>query len=501
MRPFIVATLLVAGTAPVAAQVQTAPVLMTPRPFLIPRAPADLDALTRLYNTSDWEGLQRLAGEIVCVAGRNASESIDADDPRDYESCTDGSSRPTGPAAGALDLQLNHVAVMWLGTDTFGKTRLMRTVVAPDGGQRHGVDLPGLSVAGGRGLSELFLSRSPLGRIATQYTSMREDDPLLSQLPGFVQGLAGPLFTAIGTLAGQIPGRVVEGVREPLHPRLAATVARVGLPFRRASIRLQAVAREPVSSAVFASEARRVAAGLMFDEVPHAPCARDLARTLSEELPPVTQAAICSAAAADSLGCLAAFDGAIAGAFDAAVRACESGKPSREALAALKTVDEAFRTLVRTGTASTADLDMTFRNRPPVHFSLGAGAAVMAAASLTRARVDTKSGLIVAAPLNRVMTMALVNWSPAGYDDKAPAMAPAERFRPFFGAALTPDFGPVVGVNVLLARGIGLTAGGALLFGKGADASEIGNRPARPEDPYELAIARAVFVGVSYTYK
>jgi hypothetical protein len=99
------------------------------------------------------------------------------------------------------------------------------------------------------------------------------------------------------------------------------------------------------------------------------------------------------------------------------------------------------------------------------------------------------------------MTTAFVNWSPGGYDEKAPSIAAAERFRPFFGAALTPDFGPVAGLNVLLARGIGVTIGGALLFGKGADASEIGGRPSRPDDPYKLAITRTAFVGLSYNYK
>jgi hypothetical protein len=80
-------------------------------------------------------------------------------------------------------------------------------------------------------------------------------------------------------------------------------------------------------------------------------------------------------------------------------------------------------------------------------------------------------------------------------------MSAAERFRPFFGAALTPDFGPAAGLNVLLVRGIGVTAGVALLFGTGADADEIGKAPSQPEDPYKLSIARAAFVGISYTYK
>jgi hypothetical protein len=97
--------------------------------------------------------------------------------------------------------------------------------------------------------------------------------------------------------------------------------------------------------------------------------------------------------------------------------------------------------------------------------------------------------------------MAFVNASLAGYDSEASDISVAERFRPFFGAALTPDFGPAFGINVLLVRGIGIAAGGAFLFGKGAERSDIGKEPPAPDDPYKLSVARAVFVGISYSYK
>jgi hypothetical protein len=156
---------------------------------------------------------------------------------------------------------------------------------------------------------------------------------------------------------------------------------------------------------------------------------------------------------------------------------------------------------VQSGTSISAELDVTFKNRPPTHLALGAGAAVIAGASLTRPRVDTKSGVLVADPLGRVLTLALVNWSPAGYDDRNSHIEAAERIRPFIGAALTPDFGPAAGLNVLIVRGLGAAVGGALLFGKGADAAEIGQKPSSPEDPYKLAIARAGFVGLTYNWK
>lgn len=481
---------------------------MTAAPFLIRRPPSDLETLTRLYNLSDWTRLQAQARDIICVVQRDAQEMIDADDNREYESCAaasaftgNGSQRASGAeVASALDLRRNHVALMWLGADAFGKPQLMRVVVHRTSGQPYSLDLPGLS-AGPRDseLVELFLSRSPLGRITSLYTSTREDDPLLKDLPAFVQALAGPLFATIGTIAGNVPGLVRETVEVPPRPKLAATVKRVGLPFRRAAVRLQAVAREPLTTGDFARSASRLASSLSFSDLPRSPCARKLAATLAAELPVVTQAAVCSAATARPQACLAAFDTVLATSFDAAVASCEGGKPSAGERSGLETVDKKFRDLVETGTSTAAELDVTFKNRPPSRFAFGAGSGVIARASLTRSRVTTKNGVLFADPLNRVMTTAFVNWSPAGYDAQDPRISPAERFRGFFGAALTPDFGPAFGLNVLLVRGIGVTAGGAFLFGKGAELAEIGKEPAKPDDPYRLSIARAVFVGISYS--
>jgi hypothetical protein len=166
-------------------------------------------------------------------------------------------------------------------------------------------------------------------------------------------------------------------------------------------------------------------------------------------------------------------------------------------------VDKQFRALAVNALSTSAELDMTFKNRPLTKFTFGAGGAVIAEGHLNhvRAKVDDKSGNLVSDPLPRVMTMAFVNWSPAGYDESSARISAAERVRPFFGAALTPDFGIVGGANVLLARGIGVLGGIGWLFGKGADSAEIGQPPAAKEDPFKLAAARSIFVGISYNYK
>jgi hypothetical protein len=470
-------------------------------PFPIARPPADLDELTRLFNTSALAGLTRAARDILCVARRGPAVSAPADGAA-YETCEELPSprAAAGAVADALDTRRNHVALMWIGHDPFGTPQLLRFVVHEGRGDLNRQDLPGVSAGGRHGqLIEVFLSRSPQGRIVSSYTSRREDDPLAGQLPQFVQALAGPLFATVGAIAGRIAGEPESSAEPP--PRLMATVKRVGLPFRRATVRLRASAREPISSAAFAAAARRLAASVSFTDVPHVACARDLAQRLAQQLPAATRSAACSGPAPDDLECTKTFDAALTGSMAAAAAGCDGGKPSREALQALTLVDKRFRALVQSGTATGAELDLTFRNRPPTHFAFGAGTAVIGEAWQTRPRVDTSGGDLIASPLPRVMTMAFVNWSPGGYDPDDDELSGAERWRVFVGTALTPDVGPVIGLNVLLVRGIGLTLGGAVLFGKGADAQELGGPPARPDDPYRLSIARAVFAGVSYNYK
>jgi hypothetical protein len=500
-RIVLVVSVLGFASGPAAAQVATTAESIAD-PFAIRRPASDLDALTRMYNTSEWVGLTRLAREVVCVARRTAAQQSASPGDSGQESCAAAGSTElplTGGVADALDTRRTYVAVMWIGQDGFGTPQLLRFVVHDDNPPRFRPDLPGVSGDGEAQLVELFLSPSPHGAVVSVYVSRRDEDPLLEQLPQFVRALAGPLFTTVGAIAGAIPG-LAKPELASVTPTLTATVRRVRLPYRRATIRLKATAREPMSTAEFTAAARRLESSVSFTDVPNATCARDLARQLAEELPPITRSPSCSGPEPSELDCRAALDAVLTRNFTSATSGCESGKPSRETLQALALVDKRFRALVQTGMATNADLDLTFKNRPLSRFAFGAGSAVMIEAWQDRARVDTNDGIIVAEPLPRVMTMAFVNWSPAGYDAEDEALSPAERWRLFAGAVLTPDFGPTFGLNVLLARGIGITAGGAVLFGRGADESEVG-QPPRANDPFRLSVARTAFVGISYNYK
>jgi hypothetical protein len=62
---------------------------------------------------------------------------------------------------------------------------------------------------------------------------------------------------------------------------------------------------------------------------------------------------------------------------------------------------------------------------------------------------------------------------------------------------LTPDFGIAGGVNILLARRIGVIGGGAVMFSRSASTDKVTEVPANPDTAYDISYARAWFPGIS----
>ena len=437
------------------------------------------DTLTRLYNSGDWERLQGRARAVIhAVAAKVKSEG-----------CDDS----------LLKYTVNHVVVTWIWYDPLkDKPQLIRVVVHEPAAKPYSGDLPG--IGGGDGdprLVELFLATSMGARLSSMYTSTREENPAAAQLPALVEAAAGPLFGTVAAITGTVLQR--EAVPPPL-PSFAATIYRVGLPLRRASVRLQANARDSVEPGVFGEALARLVTAVNFKEAAYSACARAYAATVARGLADKrNDKSVCGDDQADPLACVNAFDTYLNGAYKASIAQCGA---ARDDVNAVQDVDQRFRALIKTYTTATADLDITFHNRPLTHWSYGAGSAVIGTAGLTRPRVKLDdSGNVEADPLPRVMTLAFVNWSLAGYDEQADDIRASERWRLFFGAALTPDFGPVGGLNVTIVRGIGLTLGGGLLFAKGAEAQEIGMPPPDASHAFRLSLAKIAFVGISYNFK
>ena len=495
MRISIVLLALVAFAcaAPVSAQVSTAP--MPLGPAIDTGLPLDdLAALTALYNGGRWDDLQIKAQAVLTVAAARAA------------------GLPNGRAiAEGLDFTKSYVIVVWIGADPFGKTILARAVVhAPAAAEPFSADLPGVGVKpDDPHVYEAFLSRGARGRLISVYASSRDKDPIADTLPAFVQAIASPLFATFGALAGSLavkaaPKSAVATEAAPAKPQpppVSVTVSRVGLPFARASIKWKALAKEPVDVDAFWDATDALVQDLTFHEVPNSPCARLVAATLGDAIKSASAAGRCASPTATAAGCRASFDAAIRDAIAQGLedRACAAA--SKDDLSAVEKLDDRFREFAAASMTTAVEGELSFKNRPLTHWTLGAGTGVLARGSLRLPRVALKNDVLIADPLPRVVTSAFVNWSPAGYDAAFDTVSAAERTRPFAGVTITPDFGMIAGVNVLLTRGIGVTAGAVLLFAKGAAAEDIGKAPTHADQPYALSFAGGVVIGVSYNFK
>jgi Predicted NADH:ubiquinone oxidoreductase, subunit RnfD len=489
-RPFLVlAVLCLAWSRQASAQITTIPVTLG-KPVDTLLKLSDLDQLTTLYGSGDWRELQIATRKLVDAAAAAAKpESKEIGD--------------------ALDYARHYLIVTWLGTDPFGKAMLARVVVhVPSTSEPFSPDLPGVGEKGdGAQVYQVFFSRGGRGKIASVYVSTRDKNPFLEELPAFVQAIASPLFATVGALAGTERTRARPRMRGGVEPEMSkppsvfASVAAVGLPFARATIKWKALAREPVEIDTLWDDAEAFARDLTFAQPATAACARGSIESLRDAFKGAAAEKECAGADATTATCQTHIDQAIGEAVRtrAASPACTAA--SNDDLSAFESVEKKFRDFAGTGMTSSAEADITFKNRPLTHWSFGAGSGVLTTVSLTLPRVTVDDHKLAADPLGRVVTTSFVNWSPSGYDAEQARIAGAERLRPFFGVTMTPDFGLAAGVNVLLTRGIGVSAGGVVMFAQGAPADRIGSEPADPDKPYRISYARGILVGITYNFK
>lgn len=471
-------------------QVSTTPTRLV-EPFAIDRGYLDLKRLTDLYNAGEWTRLQDLAKSLLDATAAAARSVY----PGNKE------------LAAATHSSQHYIIVTWIGIDAFDKPMLARIVV--HGGPRKTepvdpflADLPGAG-DDDHAVYGVFFGRGLRGKIAETYLSTRDKDPISDELPAFIQALAAPLFATYGVLAGPInPPPALRGAQAANQPSIAATVARVALPFERATIKWKAVAKEPVAKEALDNGLSNLSSELRFLDVPHSACAQEFAADAVSRLNLAASSAHCAADTSTAAECKDFIGGELSQAYDQKTCGNPPKPPAKDEKDALLTVDEKVRAFVDRDLTTMVEAELTFKNRPLTHWSFGAGSGVVTRASLTLPRVNVKNGTIAADPLPRVMTFSFVNWSPKGYKAELDRVGGAERVRPFFGATLTPDFGAAAGVNVLLVRGIGVAGGASVMFAKGASKDEIGKAPANPDKPFTISYERVtLFLGVSYTFK
>ena len=413
---FVLTLTAVAGVAGAQVPSTTAPLV---RPFLT-RCNAE-PALARLTHPTIRGKLAGVSREARQLLDTLRGVTPEANDEHPLTECA-----PVEPLSDPLQATLNykarHVVLVWIGNDAFGKTQIMRAVVhsRPEP-EPFAADLPGI-----RSLTEVVLASSLDARAISLYASTREKDPLEELSVEVIKAIFAPLSATVGGLLGTISGTgAARSVRDSQASKLAVTIKGGALPFSRAAIQLRMQARDLRPATEFANAVNGLATTLIFDGAGRSDRARTQIATLTDKLP-LAASTSCAAPTA-TIGkrpsaptCRAALDKEIKAAYDAAV----NGAPDEE-VAVVDSVDKEFRGLAKNGLSTSAELEMTFKNRPPTHFSFGAGSAVAFHATVSRVRtkIDDDTKALVSDPLPRVLTMAFVNWSPGGYDETSANLA------------------------------------------------------------------------------
>lgn len=169
----------------------------------------------------------------------------------------------------------------------------------------------------------------------------------------------------------------------------------------------------------------------------------------------------------------------------------------------LAAIEQDFLKLVGEAAPTVLTGESTLSNTPLTRWSFGLMTGVLfTEASRDEARVKLDGNVIAAAPMDRLMTMVILNYHPERYNAEWPDVTFAERFRWFSGVVLTPDIGLAAGAGLGVVRGLSVNAGVAWLFAdtvKGEDA--IGGAPSDPKQPFKLRGGAGIFLGLSYVFQ
>jgi hypothetical protein len=399
----------------------------------------------------------------------------------------------------SIDLKSDYVVVAWPAVGAVSD-RSLYTALVHTGDGLHGRTLPGIGSGSKARLFQILLAPSPLDRLAGVYVSAPEPNALEAQLPLVAAAIAGPLLVAMAAQQGTVAARqdALSTVDAPAAPAWAS-VARVDLPFRRASVHVEL--RASVAPAAAAVQFQAVALGrrMALVETPHVRCARELAAQLAAALGSL--AGIC----ADGPGtCVQLADLQFSSLYEAQQPLCrgQTAAETRQNLQALQRVDTAYRTYVggldRTVLAATLEVSNAPRSR--YGFGIASGYLARPRTSATRARIA--NGLITADPLSRHLTMVVVTGAFRSYDTQRSSPGWSERTRWFAGTVIAPEIGVGAGLSLLIVRGLAVSAGLVVVAVPTPAAGEaFRSPPVDTVDPFRVGAVRGAFVGLSYNFK
>jgi len=385
----------------------------------------------------------------------------------------------------------DYLLITWVADTALGDTALLAAVVHEGSGEGYVSRLPGLSTGGTPKLYQIFVSNDEHDVLASVYMSTREENPLLKQIPEVAEKILEPM---LALLSANMSTETSARKRAQTVPAGWATVARVDLPYARATVKIEMRAALAVTEAALKNASTKLKNRLTLIDVPYSIDAKNLATALDTVV--VTNAEGClSAKPPDS--CLSKLDPEFKNKYNGTCSGC-----SEEETKARRLVDAKFRTLVADLHNEELSGKAELRNVPLTKYSFGLMTAFSFLRSSNAPRVKLDEGVLEHDPLDRQLTMVTFNVAFNRYDSDAFTISRPERHRWFIGAAITPTFGVGFGYSFLPVRGLGINVGYAVLgISTAAGGRQVGEAPASTNDPFKLGGTETAFFGLSYNFK
>jgi hypothetical protein len=443
-----------------------------------------LAELTSAYEAANEETFHAAARRVVSSVRQCSAPAVDGD---------------SLAVLRTIDLEFDYVLLAWPAAGGLSE-RSLYTAIVHAGDDLHGRTLPGIGLNSKGRLFQILLAPSALDRLAGVYISDPEPSVVEAQLPAVAAAIAGPLLTAIASQQGTIALRreALSTLDPPAAPAWAS-VSRVDLPFRRASVHIEL--RASVAPALSAIHLQATALGtrMAFLETPHVPCAREFASRLTTEL--TSLADVCTG---QPDLCVQLADAQFSARYAEQQPLCrgQDATETRQNLQALQRIDTAFRTYVHGLDQIVLPATLDVSNAPRTRFGFGLVSGYLARPRADSARATITSGLIAPDPLPRHVNMIVVTGAFHSYDASRPRPGWNERTRWFAGTVIAPDIGAGAGLSLLVVRGLAVSAGFAVLAVPTPAAGEaFGRAPVNAADPFRTGTVRGGIAGLSYNFK
>jgi hypothetical protein len=397
------------------------------------------------------------------------------------------------------DVARNYYRLVWVGRDDAGSP-VVQTLLVHQGTVDPISTLPGIDEDPDVKLLDVFISADANAVLETRYVSTSAQDPLVAQIPAFVQKT--DVMGFLGGIAALRGG----------PPVMSYTVARADLPFARASVTIRDTVVVPGTVSQLTDASRSLRDQLVIREARFSACAQKLASADVDAIASGLKEAVCTIpegqrglTTEQANTCRTFLAARLADAYRSTVPACTDA--AMAGTDPVLYVDQQFADLVaKLRETRRGPVESRVVNAPLTRFSLGLlFGAVLGDPSYSddnpRAKVGS-NGIIIHDPLPTLLSMAVVNIHPRPYDP-AGNVTLAERLRLFAGTVFTPDFGLTGGAGVMIVRGLSVNAGVAWLFVKSpAEGFSIGaNTNSATGSPLQVGGAGVVFSGLSYVFK